>query len=84
MVNEGIVARRGDPFAHLLGMQERFIGLGTQPGHDRYTAKAKDEKGIVRVTHHARQFGLQQSIQHGDDGFDIELRHDSLLTPSAE
>jgi hypothetical protein len=68
MVSAGIGAQRRDPFAHLLGMQERFIGLGTQAGHDRYAAKAKDEKGIVRVMHHARQFGLQQSIQHGDDG----------------
>ena len=73
----GIGTERGDPFAELLSVRHRFLGLRAQPRHDRNAAEAEDEERVVRVAHHARKLGLEQAVEHIDDRFLVELGHGS-------
>ena len=71
----GIGTEGGDPFAELLSVRHRFVGLRAQPGHDRNAAEAEDEERVVRVAHHAGKLGLEQPVKHLDDRFLVELGH---------
>src|SRR5205823_13856627 len=66
-------------FSHLLRMQKRFGCLLTQPGNDWNAAEAENEEGVMRITHDARQFGLEYAIQYGNDLVGIGVRHGNAI-----
>jgi hypothetical protein len=64
-----IPAERSDELAGLLRVQQRFVGLGTQPADDRDATIAIDHEGVVRVAHDACELRFENPVEDDDDGF---------------
>lgn len=62
-----IGAERGDPFADLLRVQQRFVGLLAQPGNNGDATESEDQKRIVGVANDTGELRLEYAIQYADD-----------------